>query len=56
MGTYNVVVTRCESSTIQVEAESASVAELLAQQEAEELWEAETINVQVDQVTEVVSA
>jgi hypothetical protein len=54
MGTYNVVVTKCESAALTVEAENASVAELLALQEAESfLWEPDTINTQVDDVHEM---
>lgn len=53
MGTYAVAVTRCESATLYVEADDAPAAEALGLSAAEADWDADTINVQVDDVSEL---
>lgn len=53
MGTYAVAVSRNETATIYVEADDAPSAERIASAEAESNWEGDTINIQVDDVSEL---
>lgn len=53
MGTYAVAITRCETATIYVNADSSPEAEGVAMGSAEAEWEEDTVNWQVDDVTEL---
>lgn len=53
MGTYAVAVSKIEVATIHVEAEDAPTAESVAIREAEQNWEGDAVDIQVDDVTEL---
>jgi hypothetical protein len=54
MGTYVVSISKTETETFQVVAEDATQAEQIALQEADDFWEPDTTDVQVDDVSETV--
>lgn len=54
MGTYAVAITKCETATIYINADSAPEAEGLAMGAGESEWEGDTVNWQVDDVTELI--
>lgn len=53
MGTYAVAFSKTETATLYVEADSAPDAERIATEDAESNWESDTINLQVDDVSEL---
>lgn len=56
MGTYAVTISKTETATIQVEADDAPAAEAEGRLIMDDIWEPDTVDTQVDDVTEVVEA